>query len=269
MTQGTNPGTSAARHLLLLTMVAFLVNLPFFSPHLVFIHDTLDNFIFLHYTYSEVYCQGEFPRWVPFMGFGMPYDFHIFGSLLPTHYVAMACGWLFGIKDALLLFKLSMFLSQVLFVLGLYVLSRRLFTSMAPVWAVCLGALLTNCWLHNCLLNFTIFYLLPFVLYLVLAFFHTAKPGYLWAACVVETLSLLGTLPYVAPLPPADPVHFRAHLWHSGTVAGFVVCALANLCASAVFRVCRSFGVVGLFGIRHGDGHRRSGAERADRKRAV
>ncbi len=189
-----------AWHLVLLTAITFLVNVPFFSPRLVFVHDTLDNFIYFHYTYSDVYCQGEFPRWVPWLGYGMPYDFHIFDALLPTHYVAMASGWLFGVKDALLLFKLSMFLSQLLFVLGLYALSNKLCSSRLAVWAICLGALLTNAWLHNCLLNFTIFYLLPLVLYWLLEFFETARPGYLWAAGIVEALSLLGTLSYIAPL---------------------------------------------------------------------
>ena len=55
--------------LLLITMV---VNIPFLSPHLAFLHDTLSRFTFFQFAYSNVYFHDEFPRWIPLMGYGVP-----------------------------------------------------------------------------------------------------------------------------------------------------------------------------------------------------
>ena len=191
---------TADGNLLALLFITALANVPFLSPNLVFTHDTLNNFIFFQFAYSELFLHSSLPRWIPLMGYGIPFDFNLMSSLLPSDYVLMAGGWLFGIRDVLLLSKLSMVLSQCFFILGLYLLGRRVFTLMMSVWMVCLGALFTNAWLANCLLTFTVFYLLPLVLYFLLLFLQSEKPVYLWLAALVEIASLPGTLGYIAPI---------------------------------------------------------------------
>jgi len=127
-----------------LLLITLLLNVPFLSPRLVFLHDTLSSFAFFQFAYSDLFLHDEFPKWIPLMGYGIPFDFNLFSTLLPTDYVMMAVGWLLGVHDAPLLFKLSLLLSQGIFVLGLDLLTGRLFASRLAVWMVCLGALLTN-----------------------------------------------------------------------------------------------------------------------------
>ena len=183
--------------MLLLTV---LLNLPMLSPRVVFVHDTLNNLIYFDFTYSGLLHHHSFPKWIPALGYGVPFDLHLFATMQPTNGVVMLAGWALGANNTLLLYKLSMILSQGIFVLGLYLLARRLYNSMLIVWMVCLGAVLTNSWMHSCVLNFTIFYMLPLVLYLLIRFFDTGHPKYLWSAALVETLSLYGTLSYIAPV---------------------------------------------------------------------
>jgi len=188
------------KHLLALLVFTFLINIPLLSPQVVFLHDTLNNFIFFHFTYSELYLNHEFPLWVPLYAYGIPIDQNLLFNLQPTDYVAMIVGLIFRMEDALLLFKLSAILSQTIFVLGLYLLARRLTSSLFVVWMVCLGGLLTNSWFYNSLLNFTVFYLLPLVFYFLIRFLESGKAMDLWLAGLIEVLSLLGTITYVAPL---------------------------------------------------------------------
>ena len=190
----------ADKHLLCLYAIVVLINVPYLSPRMIYTHDTFNNFIFFHFAYGELFFHNEFPRWIPYMGYGMPFDFALLGSISPSDYVMMILGWLLGIKDALLLSKLSYILSQAVFAAGLYLLGCKLFSSKLAVWMVCLASLLTNSWLYQSLWNFAIFYMLPLVLYFLLEFIDHGRARDLWLAATLETLSLLGNLTYIAPI---------------------------------------------------------------------
>lgn len=184
---------------ILLTLVV-AVNVPFLSPRFVFLHDTLNNFITFHYAYSDLFLNSEFPRWIPYTAYGLPFDFSLFSSLLPADYLAMGVGWLLGIQDVPRLFLCSLIVSQCFYVLGLYLLVSRLFATRLAVWMVCLGALLTNSWIFNVSWSFTSFYLLPLELYFVIDFVESERARSLWIAGNIEVLSLLGTVSYIAPV---------------------------------------------------------------------
>ena len=187
-------------HWFALLSLTFLVNVPMLSPTLFFSNDTLHAFIFFHFAYSELLVHNELPRWLPYLGYGTPFDFNLWNTIAPTDYVMMAAGWLCGVTDALLLFKISLILSQGVLVVGLYLLSRRLFTSMMTVWMVCLGGLLTTTWMLCSPWSLTSYYMVPLVLWFLLRFVDSRQPAQLWLAGLAEGLSLLGTVPYIAPL---------------------------------------------------------------------
>ena len=71
---------------------------------------------------------------------------------------------------------------------------------MLTVWMVCLGGLLTTSWIFCTPWSLTAFYLLPLVLWFVLRFLESKNPAHLWLAGLTEGVSLLGTVPYIAPL---------------------------------------------------------------------
>src|SRR5271156_1885519 len=97
---------SAEKHLLAILAITILINIPFLSPRLVFAHDTLNHVIYFHFGYSELFFHNDFPKWNPLTACGLPFDLDLLAQL-PTDYVAMAIGWLLGIPDAMLLFKIS------------------------------------------------------------------------------------------------------------------------------------------------------------------
>jgi hypothetical protein len=185
------------KHWLGVLFLTVLVNVPFLSPRLVFVHDTLSCFISFHYYYSQLFFYNELPKWIPLIGYGIPVSLD---SLKPTDFVALGFGWLIGLRDALLVFKIGCVLAQCVFALGLFLLGRKVFASMLTVWLVCLGGLLTNSWLFNWFYNFSSFYMLPLFYFFILEFLENKKLCYLWLAANVEVLSLLGTPLYMAPL---------------------------------------------------------------------
>jgi hypothetical protein len=131
------------RPLLLLLGLVLLVNLPFLSPRLIFVHDTLVKFNFYHYVYSQLFFDGELPRWVPYIYYGLPADFLLF-AIQPTDWILLPIGWLLGVTDAMLLFKIGMILNQGLFALGMYLLCRRYYERALAVLLISCGAVLTN-----------------------------------------------------------------------------------------------------------------------------
>jgi hypothetical protein len=187
-------------HWFALLSITVLVNVPMLPSSLLFANDSLHALIFFHFAYANFFLHHEVPQWIPYLAYGVPFDFNLFNTILPTDYVMMTVGWVLRIRDSLLLYKMSMILCQGILVLGLYGLSRKLITSMMTVWMVCLGALLTTNWIFCVPWSLTSFYMLPLVLWFVLRFLENKNPAHLWLAGLVEGLSLLGTIPYIAPI---------------------------------------------------------------------
>src|SRR6478609_3230322 len=93
------------RPLALLFGLVVLANVPFLSPSLVFVHDTQSKLHSFHYVYSQLFFDGEIPRWVPTIYYGLTADLFLF-AMQPVDWVMMALGWLLGVRDALVLFKI-------------------------------------------------------------------------------------------------------------------------------------------------------------------
>ena len=184
----------------LLLLITILANLPFLSPQMVVIHDTLAQFVHFQFFYSELFFHGEFPRWCPLLAYGIPYDYYLFSTFHPADLAIMYLGHLLRVEDAALLFKVACLLNECIFVFGLYLLSNKLFAHPGTVWIVCLGAIFTHSWTWSIAWTLTSYYLLPWVLYFLLEFLECHKPRDLWLAAILETGSLIGTIAYMAPI---------------------------------------------------------------------
>ena len=180
----------------LLTVLCWL---PYFAPAVVPIHDTLNVTESFHCFYSALRCQGEFIRWFPYGNYGIPADFYQL-ALHPTHYVAAIGGLLLGVDDTLLLAKIAMLLNELLLALGLYLLSRELFSLPLTQFLVSIGGVLSISWFGQAMFNLFLYYMLPLVMFLVFNFFKTKKPTYLFLAGITEICSLLGNVKYAVPL---------------------------------------------------------------------
>jgi hypothetical protein len=173
--------------------------LPYFADTVVPIHDTLYVTESFHCFYSAIHSHGELIRWFPYGNYGTPADFYQL-ALHPTHYAVGIAGLLLGVDDTLLLAKIAMLLNELLLALGLYLLSRELYSLPLTWFLVTMGGVLSVSWFEQAMFNLFIFYLLPLVMFLVLRFFKTGKPTYLFLAGVTEICSLLGNVTYAVPM---------------------------------------------------------------------
>jgi hypothetical protein len=164
------------------------------------LHDTLEAFQIFHYFHSSLYFQNRLPEWVPYSGFGVPSDIWSLVALTPASWLALGVGWLARVQDSLLLFKLSLLVEQLAFLLGMHLLSRLLFRTRLAALFVCAGAVLSVNWSTQIWLDFRIYSLFPLGLYFLMRFFGQGLGVHLWLAGAVFTVSLLGSIPYFGPL---------------------------------------------------------------------
>ncbi len=164
------------------------------------LHDTMQVFQIFHYFHSALYFENRLPEWVPYAALGMPSDFWSIVALTPASWLALGVGWLARVEDSLLLFKLSILVEQLAFLLGMHLLSRLLFRTRLAALFVCAGAVLSINGSTQIWWDFRIYSLFPLGLYFLMRFFAQGLGIHLWLAGAVFAVSLLGNLPYFGPL---------------------------------------------------------------------
>ena len=196
MNRRTNPfaGRVLEVKLVLLTACVLALNLPYLRSSFVGAHDTLAAFQHFHFAYSEWFYNEQIPRWIPYGAFGVSGEFKNLMVFSPAMYLAGLIGRLFGVQDALLLFKCSIIGEQVIFLSGLYLLCGGIFKGRSTVWLVCLAAIGSTVWHSQGFLNWRIYYLFPMVLYLVTSFLSGGRPERFWLAGIATTAWALGSM---------------------------------------------------------------------------
>ncbi len=160
----------------------------------------MQAFQIFHYFHSSLYFRNRLPEWVPYAAFGMPSDFWSIVALTPASWLALGVGWLARVEDSLLLFKLSILVEQLAFLLGMHLLARNLFRTRLAALFVCAGAVLSINWSTQIWWDFRIYSLFPLGLYFLMRFFAQGLGIHLWLTGAVFAVSLLGSLPYFGPL---------------------------------------------------------------------
>lgn len=153
-----------------------------------------------HACHAGLLHEGRLPEWLPYGTYGIPSDLPILFNLSPVSQSVMAAGALFGIDDALALFKASVLLEQAVFLLGLHLLALALFRSSAARLSVGLGAAAAVNWPSQIWFDFRIVWLLPAATGLLILFLRRRRGAYGWAAGAVVAASMYGNLPYFAPV---------------------------------------------------------------------
>lgn len=186
--------------LIAVLLLVLVVNLPALQRRFLPIHDTVQSFQGFHFFYSHLRQTGTFPGWTPFAPFGCAAGFWQLIHLSPASYLLMGIGRLLHSSRALLLFKLSVVLEQIVFAVGMYRLSRMLFRERTTQFVVTAAAALGIVWYSQIWWTLRLVYLAPWTLFFLLRFTQHEKGRDLWAAVVVTLLGLIGNLPYFAVL---------------------------------------------------------------------
>ncbi len=158
-------------------------------------HDTMAVFQIFYYFYNELFFHGQLAQWAPYGTFGLDANF-LQLSLSPLSYLAILSGWLLKIEDVLLLFKVSLIAEQMLFLTGMYLLSRFLFSKRSTIFLICLGGIGSSVLYYQIYFNFRIYYLFPLITYFIFFALHKTDARSLWFASIIGLAWLLGNSPY-------------------------------------------------------------------------
>ena len=158
--------------LLLLVALVVLNNVPFITRHYMPSYDSKLVLGIFDYLYSNWLFSGELPHWMAYGLHGLDAAAFQIAFVSATSYLAIFAGKLFGAKDSLTLFSVNMCLEQLLFLLGFYLLSRRLFKEGLTVFCICLSAVGLVTWQSQLFFNLRLFNLLPLAFYFILRVRH-------------------------------------------------------------------------------------------------
>lgn len=183
-----------------LIIILTLFNSPYWNAHFMVGHDTKNTYLFFHYVYNHLMIYGELPQWLPFGEYGYSTLFYQICDLSPCSYLAGLLGWVLRIKDSLLLFKLATFGDQLLFLLGLHLLSRQLYRRRTTRFIICLLGIGCVVWTWQIYWSLRVFYLLPLALFCFYRFFVARLPWAFWGTLLLLLYSIVGGLPYWAPI---------------------------------------------------------------------
>ena len=185
--------------LLLLITVVLLINIPFLANRSLPQHDTKYVLGIFDYFYSNVLHAHEMPHWMCYGLYGLDAAACHATFMTGASYLALFFGKCLGIADSLSLFEISLCMEQLLFLLGLYLLSKSLFKERAAVFCVCLTSICTL-YLHSQIFfNFRMYYLLPLEFFFLIRLRKGDSGFYGWLAGIVALLGPLGNAPYVYP----------------------------------------------------------------------
>jgi hypothetical protein len=186
------------RLLLSLVIIQIIIDLPFFFDLVPLEHDTQYAFQWFYLSYNDLFFFNELPRWVPFGFYGVQSDYF---ALMPTDYLCLFIGKVLGIQNVLSVYKVSIFLQQIIFFFGTYLLSRKLFNRGVTVFIVCVIAICSTVFYFQLHQNFVDFMYLPLILYFILKFFSDHKLQNLFIMLNILIFSLFGIGVYLATLP--------------------------------------------------------------------
>lgn len=221
-------------------ILLFLNHLPALSQQVVPVHDTMYAFQIYSHNYNEFLGTGDLTRWLPYGMYGVPAAFDQVICLSPMCYLVGLLGAVAGVRNVLFLFKMTILGEQFLFVLGLYLLAKMIYSQRLTRLLLCSAAIFTTTWFCQIWWDWRAYYLLPFILQFLVLFFSKGKPLYLWAAGVTSIASLLGSLIYFAPLLllVLSIIAACLALGNSRALRAVLRPSKSNLLGAAVFLFC-------------------------------
>jgi hypothetical protein len=177
-----------------------LLNYVHFTRSITTIHDTYANLQNFYIFYNHFFYEHDLAHWFPYGTMGLQSDYQQIVSLTPANYLIGLVGGIFRVRDVLLLFKLAVYVDQIMLLLGIYLLSRRIFKKRSTAYLVSLVVVGSSVWYAQIWFNFRIYYLLPLVLYFLVSFFSDNEPNYFWLAGITGVVWGFGNVPYFLPL---------------------------------------------------------------------
>ena len=183
--------------LLLLSIFLIVLNTWFILIPYGFSHDTSFIFEVFYFFYNHFYLHHQLAQWMPYYSFGIPAHLWQLASLSVVQYFIIAIGSLLKITNVLLMFKISLVLEQLVFLVGMFLLSNNLFKRRSSVLLVCLASTTSLFSIHELFFDFRIYYLLPLTLYFLIRFIKENRPDLFWISGIIFLAWWLGNASYM------------------------------------------------------------------------
>lgn len=151
-------------------------------------HDTMINFQVFKAIYNEYLFHGRFPFWFPYSNHGITSDFSYIFTFTPAFYLITFLGKLFSVTDTIFIFRLGVYIEELLFIYGLYSLSRFCHRHPLTPIIICLTGWLSISWVVQIHWNFHIIYLFPLLLFHTLRFLRGNSLEHAAYALILLTL---------------------------------------------------------------------------------
>lgn len=112
-------------------------------------------------------------------------------------YFVAAIGFIFHITNTLLLFKLSVYLMLLIYLIGVYLFANENYTNLLSKLIVCILAVCSIVWLKQFDFNLSIFYLIPFILYCFISYLNSCEMKWIYYSIILFEINFFGNVPYL------------------------------------------------------------------------
>lgn len=180
----------------ILVVILSLMNIWFLEKSYIANWDTIERFEMFYFYYNNFFWHGTLAQWLPYYSFGIPANAWQLYILTPMSYFLMVIGKIFVISDTNMLFKLSLLGDQIIFLLGMYLLSSKLFKDRLTVFMVCLASMASSYWYDQIDYSFLMYYMFPLAVYYLIRFLDERKPEFLWLSGLILLAWAMGTTSY-------------------------------------------------------------------------
>src|SRR5437764_5487250 len=139
-------GVVLRRDLLTLIAVLVFVNLPYLTNIVWDTRDTNSIYQVFHAFYNEFFFSQRLALWCPYGTFGQASGYVLGYDLSGIEFFFLPLGTWLGVRDTWFLFVLANLGAQIVFLLGMFLLSRTLLARRSAIFMVCLAAVGSLVW---------------------------------------------------------------------------------------------------------------------------
>jgi hypothetical protein len=220
------------------------INFYIFDPLFIPREDAKIKLEIFYFFYNNVIQNGAWPLWMPLHTFGLPTTIWQWIGLTPMHYAGIFIGKILHLTDVAGLFKICHLCNELIFVTGLYLLSRLLWGGRYIPWLLCLGCGLFHWWYIDLDMKFHVFYFLPWLLWFLVRFFQTGKAWNLWVVPIGLIVWVMGNCLYYLVLWGWLLAIFTAVMWwtHRQTFRPEFTSPSSRIALAAMLLVLAAFG---------------------------
>ncbi|MBF0123149.1 MAG: hypothetical protein HQL21_07075 [Candidatus Omnitrophica bacterium] len=182
--------------LVLLTVLLICMNAWYIQAPYGVSWDNANRFEVFYFFYNHFFFYKDIPQWMPYYSFGIPSHYWQMSALSPASYFFILVGSLFKVSNVLFVFKLCLLVEQQIFLIGMYLLCRKLFQSRATVFVICLAGLASLFSIGQLPYDFFFYYLFPFTMYFFIEFLEKKRPEFFWMTVIMALSWLIGNSLY-------------------------------------------------------------------------